>query len=776
MFTDLVGYSALAHRDEALAIELLELHRGWVREILPRFGGLEIETVGDAFLIEFAGALAAVECGVAIQRRFAEHNAAAPPDRRMELRIGVHLGDIEHKGDKVFGDGVNIASRIHGMAKPGGICVSEAVHQAVRNRPAFQFASLGTPPLKNITTPLELFELAPSQHLAPPAAAEAAGQKAPAAETPRRWLPAAAMAAGVLALAGTAWLLLRPAGGPATGGASVAVLPFANMSADRDNEYFADGVHDTILTHLSRIRDLKVISRTSVMEYKNSTRNLREIAGALGVAHIVEGSVQRQGNRVRINAQLIRADTDAHLWSENYDRDIADVFAIQSDVAQKIAASVQAQLTAREKGQIEQRPTRNAEAYELYLRGKHEDRFSQGAREDVERALGFYQRAVALDPEFALGHAAVSEAHSAMYWWDYDRSDPRRALALAAAERALQIVPDLPEGKVAVGRYWYWGHRDYERAQAHIAAALEQRPGDAEALLLLGYVERRSGRMREAIAHLRQGAELDPLNPQAGAGVAETLGLLRDFAAAEREWARVAALPGARLFDRSGKAAAALVSKGDFAEMAALVPKLIANAELGDSRFCVYVFHSWSGRHAEAIAALEGWREDWVPVINDSFGTNFTYPKAYLVAQAYRAKGDKAAATAQFIAARRVIETGLARAPDDARMHAALGVTLAALGDSAGAQAAARKAGELMPISRDALAGPVVAQLIAQAHAWLGDTDAALAGLEVLLNAPTHVTPAALRLNPVWDPLREDPRFQKLLDHAPGKTGSNTGT
>jgi TolB-like protein/class 3 adenylate cyclase len=771
MFTDLVGYSALAHRDEALAIELLELHRGWVREILPRFGGLEIETVGDAFLIEFAGALAAVECAVAIQRRFAEHNAAAPPDRRMELRIGVHLGDIEHKGDKVFGDGVNIASRIHGMAKPGGICVSEAVHQAVRNRPAFQFASLGTPPLKNITTPLELFELAPSLHLAPPATAEAAAAKAPADAKVSRWLPAAALAGGVLALAGIAWLLLRPAGtGPAAGGASVAVLPFANMSADKDNEYFADGVHDTILTHLSRIRDLKVISRTSVMEYKNTTRNLREIAGALGVAHIVEGSVQRQGNRVRINAQLIRADTDAHLWSENYDRDIADVFAIQSDVAQKIAASVQARLTAQEKGRIEQRPTRNAEAYELYLRGKHEDRFSQGAREDAERSLAFYQRAVALDPEFAIGHAAVSEAHSGMYWWDYDRSDARRQQALAAAERALQIVPDLPEGRIAVGRYWYWGHRDYERAQAHIAAALEQRPGDSEALLLLGYVERRSGRMREALVHLRQGSELDPLNPQAGAGVAETLGLLRDFADAEREWARVTALPGARLFDRSGKAAAAIVSKGDFSEMAALVPKLIANSELGDSQFCVYVFHFWSGRHAEAIAAIERWPEDWVPVINDSLGTNFTYPKAYLLGQAYRAKGDPAAATAPFTAAKRVIEAGLARTPDDARMHAALGVTLAALGDSAGARAAARKAGELMPISRDALAGPVVAQLIAQAHAWLGDPDAALAGLEVLLKAPTHVTPAALRLNPVWDPLRQDPRFQRLLDeYKPGK-------
>lgn len=763
MFTDLVGYSALAHRDEALAIELLELHRAWVRELLPRYGGVEIETVGDAFLIEFAGALAAVECAVAIQRRFEEHNAVAPADRRMELRIGVHLGDVEHKGDKVFGDGVNIASRIHGMARPGGICVSEDVHHAVRNRPAFRFASLGSPPLKNITTALELFELAPSLHLAPPAAAGEPVARASVAVKTRRWLPAAA-AAGVLVLAGSAGLLLRSGGsGPAPGGVSVAVLPFANMSADRDNEYFADGVHDTILTHLSRIRDLKVISRTSVMEYKNAARNLPEIARALGVAHIVEGSVQRQGSRVRINAQLIRADTDEHLWSENYDRDVADVFAIQSDVAQKIAASVQARLTAREKGRMEQLPTRNTEAYELYQRGKHEDRYAQGTREDLERVIALHERAVALDPEFALAWAALSSAHSAMYWWDYDQSARRRDQALAAAERALQIDPELPEGKVALGLHWYWGHRDYERARRYLAEALEQRPGDAEAVLVLGYVERRQGRMRDALVHLRRGRDLDPLNATAGATVAETLALLRDFAAAEREWARVVGLPGSRLLDETGKASLPIVWKGDFSEMARLAPKLVAQAKQGDALFVAYVFYLWSGRHAEAIAALQGWHEDWVPAFNDSFGTNFIYPKAYLLAQAHRARGDSAAAAAQFSAARRVIEAGLARTPDDARMHAVLGVTLAALGDDAGARAAAKAAGERMPISRDALAGPVVAQLIAQTHAWLGDADAAVAQLQVLLDAPTHVTPAALRLNPVWDPLRKDPRFRKLI-------------
>jgi len=752
MFTDMVGYSALAHRDEALAIELLDLHRAWVREILPQHGGVEIETVGDAFLIEFAGALAAVECAVAIQRRFAGHNAVAPQERRMELRIGIHFGDIEHRDGKVMGDGVNIASRIHGMAQPGGICVSENVAQLVRNRTGLQLASLGTPDLKNIGTKMELFTIDRG----------AAAPGGPGRASRRGW-QRPALAAALVAVAGIAVALLRLGGGrPAPREASVAVLPFTNMSADRENEYFADGVHDTILTHLSRIHDLKVISRTSVMEYKDAARNLPEIARALGVAHIVEGSVQRQGNRVRINAQLIRADGDEHLWAENYDRDVADVFAIQSDVAQKIAASVQARLTAREKGQMEQRPTRNPEAYELYLRGRHEDRFAETTRENVERALALYERAVALDPEFALGYAALSESHSAMYWWDYDQSVRRREQALAAAERALQIDPDLPEGKIALGLYWYWGHRDYERARRYLAEALEQRPGDAEAVLEFGYVERRQGRMRDALVHLRRGRDLDPLNVMAGAAVAETLGLLRDFPAAEREWARVVGLPSSRLLDETGKAGLPIVWKGDFSEMARLAPRLVAQSEQGDALFVAYIFHFWSGRHAEAIAALQGWREDWVPAFNDSFGANFIYPKTYLFAQAYRASGDRAAAAAQFTAARRVIEAGLARTPDDARMHAALGVTLAALGDRDGALAAAKKAGELMPISRDALAGPVVAQLVAQTHAWLGDTDAAVVLLEALLHAPTHVTPAALRLNPVWEPLRQDSRFRKL--------------
>src|SRR5690349_4619401 len=306
MFTDLVGYSAMAQRDEALAIELLQKHRGWVREILPRFGGREVETVGDAFLVEFGGALAAIECAVMLQRSFENYNEGAAYNRKMRLRIGIHLGDVEHAGDKVMGDGVNLASRIHGMAQPGGIVVSEDVQRAVRNRGELRFSSLGKPKLKNIDTSLELFEVHAGR--TGKRAAIVAGVKRKFFGMPR-WLVITVAVIAAINIFDSEEKPVVKVDISDDRTPSIAVLPFENLSSDPDSAFFTDGLHDTVIGHLSRVAGLKVISRTSVMGYRGKQKNLRRIGRELGADNILEGSVQRSGGRLRVAAQLIEADT-----------------------------------------------------------------------------------------------------------------------------------------------------------------------------------------------------------------------------------------------------------------------------------------------------------------------------------------------------------------------------------------------------------------------------------------------------------------------------------
>ncbi|HUE41042.1 MAG TPA: adenylate/guanylate cyclase domain-containing protein, partial [Chthoniobacterales bacterium] len=360
MFTDMVGYSALSQRDSKLAVELLDEHRALLREIFPKFNGTEIKTIGDAFLVEFNSALEAAQCAIAIQRALAKRDADAPAERQIQVRIGIHIGDVVHRGDDVYGDGVNIASRIEPLADAGGICVSMDVERQIRNALETRFEKLAPTELKNISVAMDLFRIVlPWERRKSEVRDQKAAVKeqAPAPTTKRLLL-----IGGVIIVALVVGLLVfqiirgRSTSTPRQDGSvartepatvipdkSIAVLPFENLSRDPDNAFFTDGVQDEILTDLSKIADLKVISRTSVMQYKSGVaRNLRKIGEELGVAHVVEGSVQRAANKIRVNAQLIDARTDTHLWAQTYDRDLADVFAIQSEIAKAIADQLQA--------------------------------------------------------------------------------------------------------------------------------------------------------------------------------------------------------------------------------------------------------------------------------------------------------------------------------------------------------------------------------------------------------------------------------------------------
>ena len=750
MFTDLVGYSALAHRDERLAIELLELHRRMVREILPRHDGAEIETVGDAFLIEFAGALAAVECALAIQQGFASYNARADAARRMQLRIGIHVGDVEHKDGKVMGDGVNIASRIHDQAEPGGICVSDPVHQAVRSR-GLAFVNLGAPALKNIEPPPQLYALGA-------VAAPAVRRGRAAAVLRRSFLAAAAVAV----LATTGLLAWRLASAPVGASAekSVAVLPFANLSSEKDSEYFADGIHDTVITHLARVKDLKTISRTSVMEYRDARRNLREIGRALGVAHVVEGSVQRAGARVRVTAQLIRVANDEHVWAENYDRDIADVFGIQSDIAQRVAAGVRASLSPGELGSIARRPTGDTEAYDLYLRARSFWLSNKVRTEQEWRdALALLERAVARDPKFALAHALDSQMRSALHWFFKGRGAVEPAAR--SAERALSLQPDLAEGHIAHALHLYWGRRDYGAALAALERAREAAPGNAEVPLWAGYIFRRQGRWQESLAQLEQATLLDPANEDAILAHAFSLQELLRYADAEHLFDRAIAMDLSPGFNRLSKAYVSFLRTGDLHAL----KEAADHARSDDPASLLYALYEVRLMSREFDRAATTVMENPEDIFLGTGGE--AIPRQSFAALALMLGGDLRRAAPHARQAARFLEAQLdGNAPRPlVRMH--LAVAREAEGRREEALAEAQRAREDARAIDDAVIRAWFLRLACAFFTRVGEDDLALDLIAEALRTPYALHLEEVRHHPAFDRLRADARFRQLLEHPP---------
>ncbi|TMP91980.1 MAG: hypothetical protein E6L06_04760 [Verrucomicrobia bacterium] len=528
MFTDMVGYSALSQRDEKLAQELLEEHRRLLRETFPRFNGTEIKTIGDAFLVEFGSALEAAQCAIEIQRTLAKRNADIAPDRRIELKIGVHIGDVVHRGGDVYGDGVNIASRIEPVAGPGGICVSMDVERQIRNALEARFEKLAPTELKNISVPMDLFRIV----LPWERKSEARDQKSEVGKpavlpTTIRFVLIGGFVLLLILGIGWWWTTLphKKLASPTPEGSqlqnipakSIAVLPFENLSEEKANAFFADGVQDEILTDLAKIADLKVISRTSVMQYKSGVaRNLRKIGEELGVTHVVEGSVQRAATKIRVNAQLIDARNDAHLWAQTYDRDLADVFAIQSEIAKAIADQLQAKLSPNEKKAIEQPPTTDLAAFDLYSRAKSlllTANFSATSEPDVRKAIELLDEAVKRDPSFFDAYCQLAYSHEFVYAVSgFDHTPARLALAEAALQAATRLRPAAGETHLERANYLYYGRRDYAGALTELESVRRALPNDPRLFELTGYILRRRGDQEEGLRNLQRAAELDPRN------------------------------------------------------------------------------------------------------------------------------------------------------------------------------------------------------------------------------------------------------------------------
>src|SRR6266446_8416971 len=423
MFTDMVGYSALAQRDDKLALELLEEHRRLLREMFPRFNGTEIKTIGDAFLIEFNSALEAAQCAIEIQRTLAKRNHDVTADRRIELKIGLHIGDVVHRGGDVYGDGVNIASRIEPLAGAGGICVSMDVERQIRNALEARFEKLAPTELKNISVAMDLFRIVlPWEQ---PSKSEIRSPKSEIGKSPMtsaatKWIGIAAL---MLLAVGLVWWLAHRSGKevvsspsvstsgptPTADQKSIAVLPFVNMSADKNDEYLSDGVSEELITALSKITGLQVKARTSSFAFKGKNEDIQKIGELLHVTHLLEGSVAKAGNKLRITAQLIQASDGNHLWSDTYDREMQDIFAVRSEVARQVADTLKIRLLGEDKKKIDKKPTENIEAYNLYRQGRYyAEKFSQ---DGFKKALGFYQQAIGKDPRFALAYAGMADTY-----------------------------------------------------------------------------------------------------------------------------------------------------------------------------------------------------------------------------------------------------------------------------------------------------------------------------------------------------------------------------
>ena len=541
---------------------------------------------------------------------------------------------------------------------------------------------------------------------------------------------------------------------------SIAVLPFQSLSDEKENAYFADGMQDDILTNLSKIGDLKVISRMSVMSYRgDGVRNAREIGKALGVATLLEGSVRRAGNRVRVNVQLINANNDEHIWAEDYDRDLTDVFAIQTDLAQKIASALQAKLSPNEKERFDRRPTQNPDAYLLFIQAHDYANRPDMLPDTSLKAEQLFEQATKLDPNFALAFAGLSMVES----WLYHSSDPvpaRREKARTAANEALRLQPDLPEGHLALGFSYYYGDRDYERALAEFEIAKRGLPNEAQAYMAIGAIQRRQGRWVESTANLEKAAELDPKNSSVLLNLGYNYMATRNFEAADKIFDRGIEAAPESFGSRALKSELAIRWKGDISvvekELASVPPGVDPQGLVTLGRVGVLTLQR---KFKEALQVIQQFRGETLLV-----RASVTCPKASLEGTLYLYLDDKVNAHSAFERARIIAEQLVRENPDDAARHGQLGLILAGLGQKDAAIAEGKRAVELLPESQDAFDGPDVTVVLAQIYAWTGESDEAFRLLDHLLVVPNGITVPGLKLDPVWDPLRKDQRYQALID------------
>jgi TolB-like protein/tRNA A-37 threonylcarbamoyl transferase component Bud32/Tfp pilus assembly protein PilF len=592
----------------------------------------------------------------------------------------------------------------------------------------------------------------------------------------RKWVrrnpTSALLAASLVALVAAAgWIVWKSEfiRHPVTNG--IAVLPFENFSPDPDNAYFANGIQDEILTRLAKIADLKVISRTSTQQYQSKPRNLHEIAKQLGVAHILEGSVQKAADQVRVSVQLVNAQTDSHLWAETYDRKLTDIFGVESEIAKRIAESLQAKITGREEQALAVKPTNNPEAYDAYLRGLSFDSRSAYSNNDLRKATDSYERAVRLDPKFALAWARLSRADASLYFDRVDRPDARRSAAQSALENAQKLAPNSPETLLALGYYQYWVLRDYGSAKTTFERVSKTLPGSSELPMALGAVSRREGRWNESIAYFEQALSFDPRNVELLLHAGWTYTVLREFPAALKLYDRALDITPNDP-DVMASKASIYQAQGNLQEAARFLSAINEQTSSEDTLRIKLAQLRLKRNDGEAIRLLQARLAQFRYAPEDD--------KAFDqldLAVTQRRAGDMAGAKVTAEQARNTIEQLYRDQPKDnwfnALIAAYLSQAYAAIGEKDLALKGAERAVMLFPRAKDAVSGPTFEENLAFIQTIFGENSRAISTLTHLLQTPYNswlygspgaITPALLRLDPIWDPLRADPAFQKLCE------------
>ena len=546
---------------------------------------------------------------------------------------------------------------------------------------------------------------------------------------------------------------------------SIAVLPFENLSEEKANAFFADGVQDEILTALSKIADLKVISRSSVMHYRSGLeRNPRKIGEELGVAHVLEGSVQRAGNRIRVNAQLIDARNDTHLWAQTYDRDLSDVFAIQSEIAKTIADQLQAKLSPQEKSAIQRPPTSDIAAFDLYTRARNLWLTAWGSstgKDDLLQAADLLNQAVARDPSFFDAWCQLAVTEVTIYFLDWDHTPVRLTKAEVAVQTAARLRPDAGETHLALGRLRYFGYLDYKGALAELELARRSIPNDPWVVLLKGYIERRQGRWDESIRDQQRGTELDPRNTLALQQLATTYEAMRRYADAKAVLARALAFDPNDAITRAYHAFVDFEWKADTRPLQQVIASIRAtNAAAVPTIATFWLLCALAER--DAVAARDALMASGANPIN-GISENIHFSQAFMEGLIARSMHDEEKARAAFTTARTQQEKTIQAQADYAPAVCMLGLIDAALGQKEEALREGQRAVDLLPLEKDAFGGMEIVKYFSVTAAWAGNKDLACRQLVIATSQPSALSYGQLKLLPFWDALHSDPRFEKIV-------------
>jgi len=772
LFIDIVGYSKLSINEQHAAVEELnQIVRASEQFQKTEAGNrlLKIPTGDGMALVFYTSPEAPAQCAVEITRALKEHS-------RLQLRMGIHSGPVSGVVDvnnrpNLAGAGLNIAQRVMDCGDAGHILLSKHVAEDLEEyeqwRPLLHdlgacevkhgvrvgVANLYSDEVGNPQLPKKFLAL--KKHRSHVHWAEAAIALL---------VLAAIVAAFIFVLRKPTRALLSVAG------KSIAVLPFENLSEDKANAYFAEGIQDEILTRLSKIADLKVISRTSTQQYQSKPGNLSEIARQLGVAHILEGSVQKSGDTVRVNVQLIKAANDSHLWADTFDRKLTDIFAVESEVAKAIAEQLRAKITGQEEQVIVAKPTDNPEAYDAYLRGlayNVQTTYTPASALDAQKYL---REAVRLDPKFALSWALLSIADARGYiTQSLEPTVALREEARQAAETALALQPNLGEALLATGNYYHACLKDYDTAVRYFEQARQFLPNSSQIPALLASVARRRGQWDRSESYFNQTEQLDPRNVNLLGQHAQLYIERRRFPEALRKFDQVLDIMPDDVDTLAAKAAIAQ-AEGDLPRASALLASIHPPAEDPQALETQVYQAILERRPAEIIPRLKEILAKPDPALG-----SITGELRFYLGWAQDVAGDHTAAQESWRQARSELEPFLKEQPENFSLMGDLALVSMGLGDKAAAFKPIERAMAVISIEKDAVWGPIPIEILARVSARMGEPDRAMAALKKLLSIPydgalaqnVPLTPALLRLDPMFDPLRNDPRFQKLCEEKP---------